>query len=265
MNDAYVSPEYSVLLFQTDALSLLRKFGGDSVAFVVTDPPWNTGGVRKGTNGAAYNDDYSPEAYEALMVPIFKEALRVLEPEGTFAVWADYRSAPYLAVWGDRVWGRERRVGEIVVESLLGNPGKARWPIKHSTILLFAKNPERQRFLCSELPEVPRRPGGKVVREKAGKTYAYPDTKKVASVLSATLSNTDPQRVGYPDQKPAWVYELLIRAFTLPGATVVDPFAGSGTCGEACISAGRAGVIGDTSPQAIRTMVDRFAMIEVSP
>lgn len=259
---AFASPSGELVLVREEAGAALRGLPEGSVSLLVTDPPWNTGTTRKGANGASYSDEYTFEAYEATMREFFTEARRVVEPEGTLAVWADYRFVPYLAVWGDAVWGRKQRVGEVVVESLLGNPGKARWPVKHSTILLFARSAE-QRFFSEELPEVPRRPGGKVRREHNGKEYSYGDNKKVASVLSATLSNTDPQRVGYPDQKPEWVYELLIRAFTLPGALVVDPFAGSGTCGAACKTTGRACLLADRSEQAIETIVKRLALTEV--
>lgn len=252
-----------VTLVQADAGEFLRDLPDGCVSLLVTDPPWNTGTVRRGASGAEYSDALSFEDYEALMVAFFEQALRVVAPSGTLAVWADYRFIPYLAVWGDRVWGAQRRVGEIVVESLLGNPGKARWPVKHSTILLFARTPERQRFDYAALPDVPRRPGGVVSRTRNEKSYTYGTEKKVASVLSATLSNTDPQRVGYPDQKPAWVYETLISAFTLPGELVVDPFAGSGTCGAACVSTGRACLLADRSPQAIETMTKRLGLVEV--
>lgn len=252
-----------ITLVHAEATEFLRELPAACVSLVATDPPWNTGGVRRGANGCAYEDALPVADYEALMTTFFEETFRVIEPSGTLAVWADYRFIPYLAVWGDRVWGAQRRVGEIIVESLLGNPGKARWPVKHSTILLFARTPDHQRFDHAALPDVPRRPGGAVRRESNGKAYSYGTEKKAASVLSATLSNTDPQRVGYPDQKPEWVYETLIRAFTLPGALVADPFAGSGTCGAACESTGRACLLADRSSQAIETVTKRLRLTEV--
>ena len=43
----------------------------------------------------------------------------------------------------------------------------------------------------------------------------------------------------HPTQKPPWLVEALIRDFTDPGDLVLDPFAGSGTTGVACIRLGR--------------------------
>ena len=260
MTTAFVVGSPAVVLFHETAQEVLASLPDASVSLVVTDPPWNTGTLREGSNGATYSDAYSLDAYRSLIRTLLSESRRILSPEGTLAVWTDYRFAPYVAVWGDEVWGAENRVGEIVVESLLGNPGKKRWPVKHSNITVFAKTNTRQFFSHESLPEVSRRPGGSGKRG----TYVYGETKKVASVLSATLSNTDAQRVGYPDQKPEWVYEALIRAYTRFGDTVVDPFAGSGTCGAACLSTGRAGVLCDASAEAVHTIVARLGMQEVA-
>lgn len=43
----------------------------------------------------------------------------------------------------------------------------------------------------------------------------------------------------HPTQKPVALMEKLVRLFTDPGDTILDPFAGSGTTGVACIRLGR--------------------------
>ncbi len=47
------------------------------------------------------------------------------------------------------------------------------------------------------------------------------------------------ERAGHPTQKPLALMEKLIRLFTDPGETILDPFAGSGTTGVAAIRMGR--------------------------
>lgn len=44
---------------------------------------------------------------------------------------------------------------------------------------------------------------------------------------------------GHPTQKPDSLMEALVRDFTDPGDTVLDPFMGSGTTGVACVRLGR--------------------------
>jgi len=43
----------------------------------------------------------------------------------------------------------------------------------------------------------------------------------------------------HPTQKPAKLFEKIINDYSKPGITVLDPFAGSGTTGLACINQGR--------------------------
>lgn len=51
----------------------------------------------------------------------------------------------------------------------------------------------------------------------------------------------DPQRgsLGHPTPKPEWLMLETLEAFTDPGDVVLDPFAGSGTTGVACLRLGR--------------------------
>jgi site-specific DNA-methyltransferase (adenine-specific) len=56
-----------------------------------------------------------------------------------------------------------------------------------------------------------------------------------ASVVS------DPTRIekGHPCPRPLDTVEEVVANFTLPGGTVLDPFAGSGTTAIACLRTGR--------------------------
>jgi site-specific DNA-methyltransferase (adenine-specific)/modification methylase len=47
------------------------------------------------------------------------------------------------------------------------------------------------------------------------------------------------QRRVHPTQKPIKLMELLIERYTAPGATILDPYMGSGTTGVACANTGR--------------------------
>ena len=55
---------------------------------------------------------------------------------------------------------------------------------------------------------------------------------------------------GYPTEKPAAVSEILIRQSTASGATVADPFMGSGSVGVAALRLGRRFLGTDISPAA---------------
>jgi site-specific DNA-methyltransferase (adenine-specific) len=58
------------------------------------------------------------------------------------------------------------------------------------------------------------------------------------AVWSGCSARTD-DRSEHPCPKPAWLMEKLVRDFTDPSETILDPFAGSGTTGVAAIRLGR--------------------------
>lgn len=55
----------------------------------------------------------------------------------------------------------------------------------------------------------------------------------------ATKSDADAERTGHPTQKPVALMLMIVSDFTDSGETILDPFAGSGTTGVACIRLGR--------------------------
>lgn len=63
-------------------------------------------------------------------------------------------------------------------------------------------------------------------------------------------SNASEERraTGHPTPKPLPLFETLVSQFTDPGETILDPFAGSGTTGCACIRLGRNFVGWEKSP-----------------
>ena len=56
--------------------------------------------------------------------------------------------------------------------------------------------------------------------------------------LSVSISETNPERVGHPTQKPLRLMEWCL-SFVADAQTILDPFMGSGTTGVACANLGR--------------------------
>lgn len=63
----------------------------------------------------------------------------------------------------------------------------------------------------------------------------------------------------HPTQKPIWLMEALVRDFTDPGETILDPFAGSGTTGVACKRLGRNFIGWERDPHYHAIAVKRIA------
>jgi site-specific DNA-methyltransferase (adenine-specific) len=69
---------------------------------------------------------------------------------------------------------------------------------------------------------------------------AWTNIDQCARQISQSIAATNAERVGHPTQKPIRVMVWTLEAARVPqGATVLDPFMGSGTTGIACIRSGR--------------------------
>lgn len=64
---------------------------------------------------------------------------------------------------------------------------------------------------------------------------------------------------GHPTVKPLGFMCWLVRLFTLPGAIILDPFAGSGTTGEACVIEGRRFILLEKDPASVTRSAGRLA------
>jgi hypothetical protein len=81
-------------------------------------------------------------------------------------------------------------------------------------------------------------------RSRAGATDRYP-----CSVLQIrSLGTVHPHR-RHPQQKPVDLMRWLVRTYSAPGDLVVDPYAGSGSAGEACRLEERAFAGWDSDPR----------------
>lgn len=234
-----------------DALGFMASYNGPAFDLIFSDPLWGTGQVRKGEAGS-YADTLGIDAYTTMMQATVAFGRKHLKPTGWLLIWADYRKLPYWAVEVDNQG--LYRTGEIVVESLLGNPGKSRWPCRHSNILVAERTRDRGYFDVSAMPTEPRRAGKKVVRGKV-----YDGERRVGSVLNGTMNQTDPERNGYPDQKPLFLLQPLIAAHCPPEGLVCDPFCGSGSVVVASATLGRAGIGVDRSEVAVGLARGRLA------
>jgi len=66
------------------------------------------------------------------------------------------------------------------------------------------------------------------------------------------------EQTGHPSQKPMAVYEPLLKMTTVPGDSVLDLMAGSGTTGALCPSLGITAILCDESEEYIKLMEKRL-------
>jgi len=212
-----------------------------SVKLIWTDPPFGTGKVQR--QGGVEYQDFSDTDYvlDGLGAWVPK-----LHADGTMVVLADYRLIHDVAAYL-RMMGLVLR-GEVIWEFGLGRPRTSWWPNRHNTMLTFTRTETSGLFDPTAIPRVKR------LAPKPG----YADDKPSGSVWWHTMTNNDSERVGYPNQKASAIIDPFIKAHTLPGDLVADPFCGSSSLGHAALCLGRRYVGTDSSEEATRVSTKRL-------
>ncbi|MHB1810583.1 MAG: DNA-methyltransferase [Solirubrobacteraceae bacterium] len=265
-----------------DSLALLPRLVDGSFQLVYIDPPFNTGrrqtrltlatsasedGDRTGFQGrrfatrllaeSSYADSF--EDYLAFLEPRLNHARRVLNDTGTLYFHIDYREAHYCKLLLDEVFGRECFLNEIIWAYDFGGRPKRRWPAKHDTIFVYAKDRERNHFDAEEVEREPYMAPGLVTQERAARGKLPTDVWWHTIVPTAGREKT-----GYPTQKPEGIVRRMVRASTREGDWCLDFFAGSGTLGAVAKALGRHYVLIDSNPEACEVMRRRLGAAEQS-
>lgn len=242
----FKSTDDRLALIETEALLALSELADSSVDLVLSDPPWNT--RKKQTLGPyAYGDHFMD--FASFLVPVLQQMRRVLRPAGVCIIHMGIQEAHNVRTWLDKVFGVEHFLAELIAHHEAGRGAGTCWAQKHSHILVYSKG-DAFVFNADKIP----------LTERKAPVREYIGPKRVNSVLPATMSTTDGQRVGYPSQKSLELYQALIEVHTRPGAIVCDPFCGSGTTGDAAWRCGRAAILADNNSQAVDLAARRLGL-----
>lgn len=199
-------------VYQANALDVLRRLPSASVAAVVTDPPYSSGGAFRGDRMAATVDKYrstgaaprfadfpgdtrDQRSYGYWCTLWLSEALRVCVPGGVLAVFSDWRQLPTMtdAVQsGGWVWQ-----GIVVWDKANARPRRGGFRSQAEYVVWGSAGPLRddhEVYLpgvvrCAPVPEAQRR---------------------------------------HLTEKPLGVLGVLVQVAP-PGSVVLDPFCGSGS------------------------------------
>jgi len=245
-----------------DRLSGQESVKDDSVALVVTSPPYFV--------GKSYEEDmgtgHIPSEYEehlANLHRVFELCVRKLEPGGRIAVnVANLGRRPYRSQAADiiRIFedlGLLMR-GEIIWKKGEGSNGSTAWgsfqrpsnPVLRDTterIIVASKGrfdralPSRKRAELG-LPSV-----GSITREAFMR-----DTKDVWEIAPESAT-----RVGHPAPFPVALPGRLIELFTYYGDLILDPYMGSGTTAVAAVRTQRNFVGCDTDQGYVDAAMNR--------
>jgi len=251
---------------------LVSSLQSKTIDVIYIDPPFNTGKIqsraRYKTSGEhaenlgeydreiideiKYDDIYG-SGYISFLRPRVQEAHRLLNDTGTFYLHLDYREVHYAKILCDLVFGRDNFVGEIIWAYDWGGYSKHSFPMKHQTILHYAKDKKQMYFDFDKVERVPYLAPELVSKEKAELG------KPVKSVWWISIVNTvGKEKTGYPNQKPIKLLRRLLSPVVKEGGTVLDFFAGSGTTGVVADELGADVTLCDNNPIAVNIMEKRL-------
>ena len=210
-------------IIQGDCYELMKDIPDGSIDLVLTDPPYNT---------TACEWDQQPIDLPEL----WKHIKRILKPKGAVVMTG---SQPFTTdlICSNRKWFR---LEMIWLKSNGGGFLNAnRQPLKrHENILIFSEN---------QFTYNPQKVMGKPYACRRASAGISTFDQSVAGWVTNNIGDRYPVSYHYypndtglhPTQKPITLFEYLIKTYTNPGETVLDPFAGSGTTAIAAHNTGR--------------------------
>lgn len=286
-------PSPEDLVVRGDARDLGAHVAPGAVDLAYLDPPFMvdkrfSARVAKGERAkgpVAYDDVWaSADDYLRWLEERLAVVRELLSERGTMWLHLDQRAVHEAKVLSDRVFGRGCFHGEVIWVPGNGSKSRSGPGMGHQTLLLYARGKEpiwnardpalrapfaatSQQMHFRNVDEDGRRYRDRIVN---GKTYRYyaDEGRALGSVWTdcpAMNANTPlrTETTGYPTQKPVKLLDRIVRASSLPGSVVLDPFAGSGTTAIAAAAAGRRFVVNDVGDLAIETTCARLTAAKV--
>jgi len=274
--------------------SLLPKFAG-KIKLIYIDPPFatGTGGFDVKVNigdlswikdpsvieERAYRDTWGKglSSYLQMLYERLVLMKNLLSDDGSIYVHLDHRVVHYVKVIMDEIFGKDHLINEIIWYYKTGGRSRNFFSNKHDTLLLYSKG---ETFIFNA--DKVGRPRGEVTGhhmkrnvDKNGRVYwtirsgnkiykYYEDDLMTPDDVWDDISHMhqkDPQRTGFPTQKPERLLERIIKASSNEGDIVADFFCGSGTTLAVAEKLGRRWIGADLSKFAIH--VTRKRMLDI--
>jgi site-specific DNA-methyltransferase (adenine-specific) len=270
-------------------LATAGRDSGDSAAALGADAPLTSPGVTAPTRpeAPAFGDrwDGGLAGYLAWLTPRLAEMHRLLRPSGSIFVHLDWHAVHYVKCALDGIFGYERFRNQIVWHYDSGGRARTFFPRKHDLILWYSKSARwtfhpaavgLPRHACpscgtprARWNHLRRRvdADGRVYRtiRSAGRLYRYYDDERTLPpdvwLDVGHLQQRDPERLGYPTQKPEALLARIVAACSEPGQVVADFFCGSGTTLAVAQRLGRRWLGVDSSPVAIQVAAERLSRL----
>ena len=206
-------------------------------------------------------------AYLAYMAQRIVEMYRILKSTGSLYLHCDPTASHYLKILLDSIFGKRGFRNEIVWCYRGGGSPKHDFGRRHDIILRYAKSNEltfnadavRVPYQAEGISRTDDAMWGK--HKKTNKVYKPHPLGKIPEDwwCMDILNANDPERTGYPTQKPLALILKIIAVSSNVGDVVMDPFCG---CATTCVAAqqlDRKWIGIDIEKQATKILIERLS------
>lgn len=246
-------------LYCVDNLKLLKQIPDESINLIYSDILFATGRDFKDYKDLPYDKESVDDFYN----PRIKEMHRVLKDNGTLILQMDYRIDHWLRFICDEHFGYKNCINVVQWAYSSGGSSKKKLSQKNDTLIIYAKNPNKQTFNPMKQKSYNRefkRYGFKGVEEfqdEYGLWYTMVNMKCIWDDIPM-VGRTSGERVDYATQKPIKLLDRIIQLYTNEGDLVADFFMGSGTTIVAAKELGRNYIGCDINPKSIEITEKRL-------
>jgi len=234
-----------------DAVEMLYLLEPESVDVVFADPPYflsraggNTcrSGKRVSVVKGTWDKPRSRDEALAFFLTWMVAAKRALKPTGTMwvcgthhVIWTAAAAASMLkmSLINEVTWSKPNPPPCLAADRVIGH--------SHETLLWLKREPKAPYYFDQRQSKIIA--GGTQLKD----VWTFPTPR----------GEERKRGNGHPTQKPIELVRRCLDVSCPPGGLVLDPFAGSGTTGEAALAAGLQVVLIDADPESYQRCLRR--------
>lgn len=235
-------------IVQGDSLPVLLALPPSSVDLFVLDPPYALG-------MDTWDEFDSLDHYADWFIPYLQSCRDALAPDGNIMLFG---APDILFRIAQRILSTGLHLQDSIVwiKSQGGNSGKHLMK-RQETILWLTKSSTP--FFNKASATVAREQHN--VRKYNGRVY---DTKRLSNVWQFDqVGGKSRERRDIATQKPVELIQRIVELFSPDNGFVVDPFAGSGTTGEACFTLRRRCLLIEQRAEAVADIRKRCSQLSL--
>jgi DNA modification methylase len=269
ISDRFSEENDSHIIWEGDALDLLKTMPSESVQLVITSPPYNIGKI--------YENPTSLEDYLEKQLPIIDELIRVLKPEGSIC-WqvGNYVNKGEIVPLDIPFYNIFKRRGLKLRNRMIwtfghGLHASKRFSGRYETILWFTKG-DAYTFNLDPVRVPSKYPGKRNWKgDNKGQPSGNPLGKNPSDIWTFVAQDWEneiwdipnvkanhPEKTSHPCQYPVELVQRCILALSDTDDIILDPFGGIGTTVLAAETCNRRGIMADLFAEYVELAADRI-------